>query len=224
LAYVDAPLEFKTLNRSLKVIANRYDQLLVPCDNGVARFVPCRLTECGTCHHSRSSTRATCIGDHSPAPRAVDGRSDVARGSTNGPPNRGHPYVQESSRSHKQSAEHHTHAAHHHGEAAKHHEAGHHEKAAHHARTARGHAAHTARGHALHARHHSDEAAKFHMEDHGTNWLLRCAPSAFRLEVASAGGLFHCSSHSRKITAIDRAYSVRRREWLRPRAHWRLPF
>jgi hypothetical protein len=50
-------------------------------------------------------------------------------------------------------------ATRHHGEAAKYHEGGHHEEAAHHARAAR--------AHALHARHHSDEAAKSHMEEHG---------------------------------------------------------
>ena len=61
---------------------------------------------------------------------------------------------------HLKAAEHHEHAARHHREAAKHHESGKHETAAHHA--------HLARGHHEHAMHHAAEAAKAHIEDHGT--------------------------------------------------------
>jgi hypothetical protein len=50
-------------------------------------------------------------------------------------------------------------AAQHHKEAAKHHEEGKHETAGHHA--------HIAHGHHLNATHHSEEAVKYHLEQHG---------------------------------------------------------
>ena len=61
---------------------------------------------------------------------------------------------------HTKAAEHHEHAAKHHRKAAEHHGAGKHEVAAHHA--------HAAHGHHLHATHHASEAAKRHVELHGS--------------------------------------------------------
>lgn len=65
---------------------------------------------------------------------------------------------------HGKAAEHHEHAAWHHREAAKHHESGDYETAAHHA--------HTAQGHLHHATHHAAEAAKSHIEHHGSRPLV----------------------------------------------------
>ena len=62
---------------------------------------------------------------------------------------------------HGKAAEHHEHAARHHREAAKHHESGNYETAAHHA--------HSAQGHLHHATHHAAEAAKSHVEHHGSS-------------------------------------------------------
>jgi len=61
---------------------------------------------------------------------------------------------------HSKAAEHHEHAARHHREAARHHDSGNYETAAHHA--------HSAQGHLHHATHHAIEAAKSHLEHHGS--------------------------------------------------------
>jgi len=69
----------------------------------------------------------------------------------------------EAAEHHGKAAEHHEHAARHHREAAKHHESGNWETAAHHA--------HTAQGHLHHATHHASEAAKLHVEHHGSKTM-----------------------------------------------------
>jgi hypothetical protein len=61
---------------------------------------------------------------------------------------------------HRKAAEHHKLAATHHEEAAAHYDKGNHEKAAHHA--------HVAHGHTLQATHYAAEAAKMHVEEHGS--------------------------------------------------------
>jgi hypothetical protein len=61
---------------------------------------------------------------------------------------------------HSKAAEDHEHAARHHRVAATHHESGNYERAV--------HDAHSAQGHLHHATHHATEAAKSHLEHHGS--------------------------------------------------------
>jgi hypothetical protein len=74
--------------------------------------------------------------------------------------NRGGSMSKRAADSHKKAAEHHEKAAQHHKEASKHHEENQHEKAAHHA--------HLAHGHGQQATQYGTDAAKSHIEEHGT--------------------------------------------------------
>jgi hypothetical protein len=101
------------------------------------------------------------------------------------------PYVQESSRATQAvGREHHTHAARHHSETAKHHAGRHHEKATHQAHTAKGD-----RG-TLHARHPFRPSCQVSRGGPRKEVIIRHASLRVRLEAASVGGLFHCSSHA----------------------------